>query len=98
MNNTPIRSHSSANAGSSATKPQPTHAASARLARSARFATLRPIDAEKDVDVSVFAMPNKGQAGDLLPNVNRWRRQIGLPEIGVELSYDAGLSALGSSV
>ena len=30
MNVTPSRSHSSANAGSSATNPQPTHAASAR--------------------------------------------------------------------
>ena len=31
MNVTPSEAHSSANAGSSATKPQPTHAASARL-------------------------------------------------------------------
>jgi hypothetical protein len=36
---TPILSHSSANAGSSATNPQPTHAASAPVSTSARSRT-----------------------------------------------------------
>jgi hypothetical protein len=36
MNVTPREAHSSANAGSSATNPQPTHAASARLSVRAR--------------------------------------------------------------
>ena len=39
MKVTPIFSHSSANAGSSATKPQPTQAASARVSTSARSST-----------------------------------------------------------
>ena len=39
MKVTPIRSHSSAKVGSSATKPQPTHAASAPLSSSARSST-----------------------------------------------------------
>ena len=39
MKVTPIRPHSSANAGSSATKPQPTHAASASVSRRARSST-----------------------------------------------------------
>ena len=46
-NVTPSRSHSSANAGSSATNPQPTQAASAPLSRSARSSTaqvqVRPV-------------------------------------------------------
>ncbi len=41
MNVTPIRSQSSAKAGSSATNPQPTHAASAPVSRSAFSRTAR---------------------------------------------------------
>jgi hypothetical protein len=41
MNTTPSLSHSSANAGSSATKPQPTHAASAPVSTRARSSTAR---------------------------------------------------------
>ncbi len=42
-----------------------------------RFATLRP--AHGDVDVSVTRL--QGAAGGLLPNVNRWRGQLGLPPL-----------------
>ena len=41
MKVTPIFSHSSANAGSSATKPQPTQAASAPVSTSARSSACR---------------------------------------------------------
>ena len=40
MNVTPTRSHSSAKVGSSATKPQPTQAASAPVSRRARSRTV----------------------------------------------------------
>jgi hypothetical protein len=43
-----------------------------------RFATLKPSTPGK-VDVSVVMLP--GAAGGELPNVNRWRGQIGLPPV-----------------
>jgi hypothetical protein len=54
---TPIRSHSSANAGSSATKPQPTHAASAPVATSARSSTFRSRYERADAGPRSYAMP-----------------------------------------
>jgi len=43
-----------------------------------RFATLKPATPGK-IDASVVVLP--GAAGGELPNVNRWRGQIGLPPI-----------------
>jgi hypothetical protein len=50
-----------------------------------RYATLKPPVAGK-IDVSVVVLP--GVAGGELPNVNRWRGQIGLPPVD-----EAGLAA-----
>jgi hypothetical protein len=43
-----------------------------------RYATLKP-STQGQIDVSVVVLP--GVAGGELPNVNRWRGQIGLPPI-----------------
>ena len=54
MKVTPMRSHSSAKAGSSATKPQPTHAASAPVS------TQRPLE-HRVVEVGPLATPGPGR-------------------------------------
>lgn len=50
-----------------------------------RYATLKP-PVEGKIDVSVVVLP--GPAGGELPNVNRWRGQVGLAPVD-----DAGLAA-----
>lgn len=47
-----------------------------------RAATMRiPADAEP-LELSVIGLPWRGTSGDLLSNINRWRGQMKLPEVG----------------
>lgn len=57
-----------------------------------RFATLKPAVPGK-VEVSVIVLP--GPAGGELPNVNRWRGQIGLPPVD-EAALTAARQAIKS--
>ncbi len=47
-----------------------------------RFATLTGGEAASNITVTVAKLPSR--AGSLLANVNRWRGQMGLPDIGAE--------------
>jgi hypothetical protein len=44
-----------------------------------RYATFRVDPKDPSLELTVVALGNEGQAGEILPNVNRWRGQIGLP-------------------
>ena len=72
MNTMPSRSHSSANSGRSATKPQPTHAASARAA------TQRPLErVEVEVRAARSCRPVVVEAHRLVGLAHEHRRPLG---------------------
>ena len=80
MNVTPIRSHSSANAGSSATNPQPTQAASAPVSRSARSRTCRSRYGRADAGPSGYVMSaSRTNVAVRSPSVNKATVSIGSP-------------------
>ena len=50
-----------------------------------RFATFYLPAPEGDaVELTIFALPRQGMASDVLKNVNRWRKQLGLEEVTAE--------------
>jgi hypothetical protein len=69
-------------AGSAAAWPTPEGWTLDPTPRPMRLATFRAGEGEASVDVVLSEFP--GDTGGTLPNVNRWRAQVGLPETTLE--------------